>query len=105
MKIDFNKVWGLNGEVDVQKCLINGDDCRSASIVNHLLNVSASIFTSYCILGGAYTINTEDKKEFADALDKARHILSKYNKTLEQERQEELDELYAPDPDEPWWNR
>lgn len=105
MKIDFNKIWGLNGEQDVEKCLINGDDCQAASIINHLLNVSAMIFTSQCIPGGAYKINTEAKKEFADALNSARSVLSKYNKTLEQERQEELDELYAPDPDEPWWNR
>lgn len=105
MKIDFNKIWGINGTHDVEKCLINGDDCHAASVINHLLNVSAMIFMSQCILGGAYEINTEAKKEFASALDSARSVLSRYTITIEQENQEELEKLYAPDPEEPWWNK
>jgi len=58
---------------------INGDDIISGTYFAHLIAKAAMVFGNQLILGGAYTINEEDKLVILDHLREVTRLVEKYN--------------------------
>lgn len=99
IKVNMSNVLrGFSGDQILLKSSLDKDTLAS-SVFAHLINTAALVFSNRLILGGSYQVNYEDKMEILNNLRKISKILDKYYKDID------LEELYSPDPDEPWWNK
>lgn len=87
-----------SGEQHILKSSLD-EDTIAASVFSHLINTASQVFTNRLILGGSHHTNEEDKMKILDSLQTIAKVLDKHY------IEDNMDDLYAPDSDEPWWNK
>lgn len=77
--IDYDKRLSLHGVRKEFANTINGDEnVASATVFNALIDTCINIYMCQFILGGSYSVNTEDKLAIGDSLKNIKKILEKY---------------------------